>query len=259
MPNQPYIPTNLHRGIRAHTVALSFQRNGEQQIGSGVLVKIADRIFVLTAGHVAGEQVSVGLGLYTPLTPFTILQRGVDESDDIGYLELKPFEVEILRRDEARPYAIAAKQEAAIPTKKPTLAICGFPTALAQPAKQGVAVPIMFQTVAMLDYSGWPSVYKNHLNPKRHFVLIYGPKRGGTFTYRDNAEPSDPIPPYGFSGTGLWLFDPLTENDDNPAYALVGIQHSYDEFYQILYGTFAEILIDKILQELSIQLSDNAP
>ena len=243
--------TNLHSKIRSHSVFIQDQRTNE--IGSGILLKLVDRLFVVSAAHVIESDVHISLGLYTPNTHFTILNRWMDKQLDLGYLELKPSEVSLLRGEYSEPFVPRGKRNREVATRTPKLALCGFPAATAETRDDHIAIPIMFVTLPILAPADWPGVFMDRFEPQVHFLLPFGPKRGGNLLDR-NKMPINHFHPRGFSGSGLWYFDPDTENADDPVYSLIGIQHSYDQFYQVLIGTFVNGLIAAIERNYQIPI-----
>ncbi|MEX1138042.1 MAG: hypothetical protein WEF53_01690 [Bacteroidota bacterium] len=247
---------NLQKRIRSHSVAIL---NAEtREIGSGVLIGLEGRVFVLSAAHVLEGSIDVNLGIIPHVTPFTILKRWTDSVLDIGYLELKPSEVELRLSEISAIYGVAIRRlQANIPTSKASIALCGFPSANSSETERGIEVLLTFIKVALLNPKNWPSVYKEKLDSNRHFVIRYGEKRGSRFMDGDG-KIIQPMKPYGLSGSGVWFFNPDSEQTDNPAYALLGIQHTYDSTYEILYGTFLDDLIQRICDDYGISIPDSA-
>ena len=248
-----YKITNLHKAIRSHSVFIQNLKSKEKDIGSGVFVKIENRYFVLSAAHVIEDDIDISLGLYTPKTRFTVIQKWLDKENDVGYIELKESEAVFLRNELSFPYTVGATHKEEVKSRSPIFAICGFPRALANDKKTHFEVPIMFQKVAILAPDQYPEPYKKSLNSDKNIVVIYGQKRGGIL-YDINKNPMEPTDPHGFSGCGLWLINSLDENDEKPNYSLVGILRAYDEFYQILLCTTADIVLNKIVENYKINI-----
>lgn len=247
-----YVPTNLHKRIRSHSVFIVDRDSKE--MGSGVLVSLRDKVFVFSAAHVIRGDIDISLGLDTPETRFTILNKWIDTDQDIGFLELKPFEVQILRVDDSVPFAIGGSKKGEIPTKKATLALCGFPVAHKEQRETHTAFPVFYQTVAILAPEQWPEPLNRKWHSDYNFLILYGPKRGARMLDVEE-QPMEPADPHGLSGSGLWYFDPETELLERPTYSLVGVQHSYDEFYQVLMGTFIQKLITAISEQYGFDFS----
>jgi hypothetical protein len=247
-----YVPTSLHKKIRSHLVLIIDTKTYEN--GSGVLVQMENRIFVLTAAHVITDNLHINLGLPFQQSPFSILDKWIDTSLDIGFIELKPFEVEIMRHDEATPYRIQAKKEIVVHERVKTLALCGYPTIHHKIEEKSVSYTPAFIGCALLSSEHWPtSLHECGKTRERNFAILYGQKHAGRF-YDPDKNPIDPIPPKGMSGCGLWFFDPENEHADNPTYSLVGIQHSHFPQDQVVVGTFAEFIVDAICNKYGFSL-----
>ncbi|HXG06072.1 MAG TPA: hypothetical protein VNI77_01960 [Nitrososphaera sp.] len=223
--------------------------------GSGVLIQIRDRIFILTAAHVLSNNIHINLGLPWQRTPFTILDSWTDPSLDIGFLELKPFEVDILRIDAATPYKITSKQATEIRAMTKSLALCGYPTVQHTVLENAVMYTPAFLGCAMVHPDNWPaSLLEKGKTPERNIAIAYGEKHGGRF-FDPDGNPLH-IHPKGMSGCGIWFFDPTDEQAENPPYALVAIQHSYFPQDQVIVGTFAEPIIDAICNHYGFSLQN---
>ena len=246
-----YFPTTVHQRIRSHTVFIIDKRTKE--IGSGVLMCLEEKFFVLTAAHVIAGDVDVGLGLFHPQTPLTVQKKWADRSLDIGYLELKPFEVSIFLGNLNAPIKPRRQQTTMVPLMRTTIAISGFPVQRRHVRDDRQEFEVLFLTLAFLDPMKWPDAYKTTCNPDLSFLLPFGPKHGGDFHDKDG-KIVPPIRPHGLSGAGVWYYDTETENSDNPVYSLLGIQHSYDEFYQVLIGTHISFLLNRILSDYALKL-----
>jgi hypothetical protein len=67
-----------------------------------------------------------------------------------------------------------------------------------------------------------------------------------SYVLDENKKPIDPVPPFGLSGSGVWLYDSTSENDDHPKYSLFGIQSSFYRGYGLLCGVFIDPAINHI-------------
>lgn len=241
----------MHRHIRSHSVFV-YEVGGEN-FGSGVLIKIADRIFVLSAAHVIRADIDINLGIIPHQSRFSILNKWSNDETDVGFLELSPTEVQLRLSEYSAPYPVGMKKAQPIPSKRTTLALCGFPSGEASHTSRGREIPATYITVALLAFEQWPEDLQSRFDPKKTFVIPYGEKWGGPFV-DGNKQPREPISPFGMSGCGLWYYDPSTENADKPIYALVGIQHSYNRRHQVLVGTLIDQLIDKLSQHYNLEI-----
>jgi hypothetical protein len=103
-----------YRSIVSHTVGI-LHRNadtGAVAMGSGVLVEIANRLFVATAYHCIEDEPVIlvdGMGVDTvnlPTAHVRILDRGGDPQLDIGFLELETGK-KIVTEDEHKPCSVS--------------------------------------------------------------------------------------------------------------------------------------------------------
>ncbi len=251
---KPYTPTSLHLHIRSHSVFI-FEVDRDRT-GSGVLVRIANRIFVLSAEHVIQGNVDINLGIIPHQSRFTILNKWTDKESDIGFLELDPFEVNVRLSQYSAPFSVHQKIKAEIPANQTRLALCGFPRGESSNVDGVDHVPVTFITVAILSFELWPDRLKSMYDPKKRLIIPYGDKWGGPFV-DGNKEPRDPISPFGLSGCGLWHFDPTTENSDKPVYSLVGIQHATVPAQQVLICTPLDELLYRLTSHFNIAIPSN--
>ena len=242
----------LHERILSHTALLI--EKGSRSNGSGVLVKIADKIFVLTAAHVIDQDnFTVNLGLEEQQTPFSIVHQWEEKDLDLGYIELKPFEVEMLRADFITPYRLTPPRVLDIPPRQINLEICGFPTMLTQKRGASVNYQPAFITSSLLDQSEWPPFVAERKDPEYNFVLLYGEKQIGQF--RDfQGNRIGAIHPHGLSGCGIWYVD--TTKSQDPTYRLIGIQHSFFATHHLVAGTYVAPLIERIIHHYGLKLEE---
>lgn len=248
----PYVPTSLHRHIRSHSVFVFC--NGGKNNGSGVLIEIANRIFVLSAEHVIKDDVDINLGILPHQSKFEIIDKWSDQETDIGFLELNRSEVQLRLSEYSEAFPVRLIKPQAIQSWKTTLALCGFPWSEGSETHRGREIPVVYITVPMIPVEKWPGVLRDRFDPKKAFVVAYGPKWGGSFT-DGNKNPIDPISPHGLSGCGLWYFDLTTEHFEKPVYALCGVQHTYFPDYQVLVGALIDPLVIQIAEHCGINLS----
>lgn len=234
----------LVKMIRSHLVLLFDNKSGES--GSGVLVSINDHIFVLTASHVLFKNLHANLGLPFQTTPFSILNKWFNEDLDIGFIELKPFEVDILSIDNSRPFYIGKKNKTIIYAKDVSTAICGYPSEHRFQKENRVGFIPAFLGCRLLIPGNWPRIVKDHgKTGEKNIVIPFGKKHGGTF-FDINNEPLNSIEPKGLSGCGIWYFIPSDKNSSEPRYALLGILTSYFRQSQVIVGTALEPLIEEL-------------
>jgi hypothetical protein len=247
--------SNLQKKIRSH-LALLYDRE-EGSVGSGILVRAASRIFVLTAAHVLFDHLQINLGLPWQRSPLTILDQWTDPSLDIAFIELKPFEVEMLRHDNHQPYVVHKKVKTYVQHMKKTLVLCGYPAHLHTHTDNGVAFTPLFLVCVLLGPDDWPSFLKERKDPTCNFAVPCGPKYGVHF--RDEQKQIMRLYPKGMSGCGLWLYDPQTEHTESASYSLLGILHSHFPQDELLVGTFADRIFDVLNERYGPFASDPEP
>ncbi|MBI3585680.1 MAG: hypothetical protein HY088_00945 [Ignavibacteriales bacterium] len=247
----PDIPTSLSNLIKSHSVFI--YEVGTSNFGSGVLIKIADRIFVLSAAHVIKADVDINLGIVPHESRFSILNKWCDPELDIGFMELSPFEANVRQSKYSAPFSTGSMKQGTIVSKRTTLALCGFPSGEASETNRGVEVPATFVAVAILAPEQWPNDLKSQLDPKKKFLIPYGEKSGAQF-FDGYKNPRGQVVPFGMSGCGLWYFNPEIKNLDKPAYSLVGIQHGYYRHHQVLVGTLVPEVLNRISMHYGIRI-----
>ncbi len=87
--------------------------------------------------------------------------------------------------------------------------------------------------------------------------IPYGQKHSLTLVDAEG-QPINPIAPRGYDGAGLWHFALETENSVEPVYALVEIQHSYDQFYESLIEVPIDLLIEAISKNCDFNFERNS-
>src|ERR1019366_394250 len=100
------------------------------EIGSGTLIRIGDRVFVATAGHVLCQNANGRLAILSEKNGYrrdgprpAILKSGYKESQgiDVGYLELDPIVVRDVMHNEVLPIDRVADLETGDPKRFSTL------------------------------------------------------------------------------------------------------------------------------------------
>lgn len=240
----------LAKNIRSHLVLLYDQKNYD--VGSGVLIKIKEYIFVLTAAHVLFENLKINLGLPWQSTSLTILTKWIDEELDIGFIEVKPFEVELLKNDQLKAYEIGKKNKTVVQIRKRNIAICGYPYVSHYKVGNLFGFIPLFLGCSLITPENWPKIlFDRGKTPQQNIVIPYGRKHGGVF-YGIDKKPLESIEPNGLSGCGIWYYITGDESAGNPRYALLGLQTSYFRQSQVLIGTTLEPLINVICTKYNI-------
>ncbi len=251
-----YPTTKLYEGIKSHLALIFSPKDGWN--GSGVLIELHGRYFVLTAAHVIDKDFEVNLGIPKQQTRFTVLHKWTDKSLDVGFIELEPIEVKFLLGRHTEPYVIRAQQKTSAKYKITTYALCGFPTVMAQLFDSFTRYKMMFISTPIISPNEWPTSVANLKTPDRHFLIPYGAKHRGQFIDRGKGAVKRPDP-HGLSGCGLWHYETATEESDDPVYSLVGIQQGYFEHDQCLVGSFLPPIIASIQKKCGIVIEeDNA-
>lgn len=238
----------IHRSI----VPFYAEQNGEpKQCGTGVLLQIADKHFVLTAAHVLDLRhrhnlplgISNGVGGHSlipfqqiPITASAIPESGDRNDDcfDIGVGELPQSIVEELRlgkqflhlRD-IDPYD---KQE-----RTSWYFLLGFPSAANPTNVQARVVSYHGFAYGCQLYSGDRGELPR-FNRDVEIALDFGHLRKKD----EDGNPIEAPPPRGLSGCGIWrLAEPGVSiaSWNSGEKRLVGIQHTWNKDLQVLRGT----------------------
>lgn len=243
----------LQEKIRSHLALLYDPETCET--GSGVLIKIKNKVFILTAAHVISENIKINLGLPWQRLSFSILNCWRDESLDISFLELNPFEVEILRVDEVATYNIAAKISTEIKHGIPAFAICGYPTVLQRAVNENSTkcTPVFLGCKIVMP-EHWPTFLNERgKSSQNNIALAYGGKFGGAF-FDPKGKQLEFISPKGLSGCGIWYYDPEKKDAEIPLYGLVAIQHSFFPQNHLIVGSFVKPIIRAICTRYGFSL-----
>jgi hypothetical protein len=239
--------------ILSHSVLVYDRRTNQN--GSGVLVDLGGRVFVLTAAHVVEDgDILISMGFPGQQEPFSILNRETDSGLDLGFLELSPFEVELRRGNHIQPYKIRGQQQQSARSLATTFALCGFPTEhIIADGNVRKPTPVLVWC-ALMHRSQWPQfIVDRGKTPEDNFVVLYGARDGRSFFDPDGKE-IHPFSPYGMSGCGLWYFDPSAQSVDQALYSLVGVQTSYVKAEKLLIGTFVDKIVNRISSRYQISL-----
>jgi hypothetical protein len=200
------------------------------------------------------ENVYINFGLPWQSTSFTILERWADETLDIGFLELKPFEVEVLRVDAASAYKLGKMETMAVRPTVNRFVLCGYPTVLHSKDQKQIMYTPACLGCEIVHPDKWPqSVRENGKTPDNHIAIAYGEKHGGKF-YDPDGNPLPTVDPPGMSGCGIWYAEPSNDDSQTQGYCLVAIQHSYFRQDQLVVGTFAEPIIHAICRRYGFPL-----
>jgi hypothetical protein len=213
-----------YQSLEFHTVAILSRYNGDQAMGSGVLIDIQNRRFVATAHHCTDEAVILTDGIIiprdgsmpAPLIP--ILNKGSNPALDIAFLEL-PQTCTIKTAREHRPCTI---DQFYIGNKVPPdsiIHLLGWP----QYRAKRLGPNDISRTL-----EGQMVKFKNADNSRLTFHFA---GKAGTWDATGNWTVQDTPSPHGYSGGGCWA---ITKAKDDEVYAptkttkLLAIQTHWD-------------------------------
>jgi len=255
-----YKKTSLHQVLQTHTVILLNKETKE--IGTGVLIQHGSWYMVLTAEHILNDThpdlLLIHLGISGQRYPMKKERIWRDTSRDLAYIQLNSFEVQTFIN---RLLPIKLGSERARDTAREQLrcAVCGYPDSMAyfdESTQTKMAESILITTIA-IPSEKWPvGIRENGKDPASNFILTYGSKQGGRFRNQEGEEITPPSP-YGLSGAGVWVYDPKTEDNERPDYALFGVQTGIYVKEQVLVGSFVKPLLDRIREDFPIGGGDS--
>ena len=232
------------------------QGESYRQNGTGTLLRVAERSFLVTAGHVYKDAQSHGLTLYIGasesrvqplLGKFYHTPGGDDDPYDLGVRELPDNIAENLRSFEfARFIDVITPSR----TEQDIYCLAGFPTALsmeANPDRQTAESKVILILAGL--YRSSTTGFRN-VNPEFHVLLD---------TNRSNAGPIDAAGAQsmpvleGISGCGIWktnLASVQRIEDWEPSQAkLIAIQTCTYQDNQVIRGTFWSGVVTLIERE----------
>jgi len=249
-----YPTTKLHEEIKSHLVLIFSPKDGWN--GSGVLVELRGRYFVITAEHLIDRDFEISLGIPEQQSHFSVLDKWADKGLDVGFIELEPREVKFLRGSHTEPYVIRAQQRTSAKYRTTGFALCGFPNKMSDQINSSTRYKIAMIITPIISPSEWPAGIAELKSRDRHFLIPYGSKHEGQFIDREKGEVERPDP-IGLSGCGLWLYDPATQESDHPFYSLVGIQQGYFKREQCLVGSFLQPIVASIQERYGIVIQED--
>lgn len=247
-----YAITNFHRMLQSHLVALLDKRNKEKlKIATGILIHHNEFFLVLTAAHVLSDtspdNLVINLGIPGQRYAMKKEKIWIDEKLDVGYMQLNTFEAKIFQNSTTVPFTLSNPLSRNIAGSNFRCALCGFPAEMAnQNVKSNIveAKPALL-TATPLAADQWPAGIKaDGKDPQVNFLLKYGPKHGKVINQEGDL--TAPIDPIGMSGAAIFVYDPSTENEPRPHYALFGIQTGFYARLQLLVGTAIDPLAKQI-------------
>lgn len=251
-----YVPTNFHRALQSHSVVLLNKRT--LHVATGILLQHNERFLILTVAHfledVPPDELLIHLGISGQRYPMKKERVWTNKSLDLAYILLNTFEAQLFQ-NKLVPLVVRHTSNRNIANNTVRCALCGYPSSMANFKDDSniVVAETLLVTTTPLTSEQWPSgIKESGKDPKVHFLLKYGPKQAGKFLNREG-DPMTPIPPFGLSGAGVWVYDPSTENSTRPDYSLFGIQTGFFESEQLLVGTIIEPLFKQIQSDFGTQ------
>lgn len=256
----------LIRHLEKRTVAIvSFDGDTPSEIGSGTCIKIEGRYLVATAAHViskvsVGDIVLVPTGGPNPVSHRPrVIGRGtsggeLNDDVDVGWLEIHPDDVQMLRKDFDPPDRIVS----GIQHLPDDLALlCGYPGELIPKdllERKFLGVqPVGYYTTT-IGTSNWPL-------PSKQEFDIYLDYNTQDAVSTDGEKIKMPDAP-GFSGGGIWAAHANVQKDtiwSPSAASLIAIDRSWFKEKQWARGTQIQHwlrLIDQDLPMLSSSIAN---
>lgn len=246
-----YIPTLLHKKILSHTIFLLNKEKTELVLGSGILIEHKETPYVITAFHnlkgAKSENIFIHLGIDD--FKYSLKKEEIFEfpGSDLALIKLNKNEVILLRGIHIESFKIEKRSLVDMPKQKIKCAVSGFPGSMVKIEDNKIKAETYFITTNPLVQNEWPqSILDEGKTPEYYILLRYGSKSNSEFVDQNKNVMNELIQPEGLSGGAIWVFDPTTENDENPKYGLIGIQTGIYRSYDLLVGS----LIDPILKKV---------
>lgn len=245
-----YIPTSLHKMILSHTIFILNREKAEIGLGSGILIEYKDTPYVITAYHnltgARNENIFIHLGIDD--FKYSLKKEEIFNYPelDVALIKLNKFEVDTFRGIHIHPFKFEKRDIVDIPRQNLKCAISGFPEAMIKLEENKIKAESYFITTKPLIQNEWPQSILDEGKTTESFVLLrYGSKSNSKFIDQNKNALDELIQPEGLSGSAIWVYDSLTENDEYPKYGLVGIQTGIYRSYDLLIGS----LIDPIFKK----------
>jgi hypothetical protein len=256
-----YVPSNFHKALQTHSVALLNKRTTE--VATGVLLDHQGTFLVLTVAHILEkiepDELLIHLGIPGQRYPMKKEKIWKNDTLDLAYIKLNTFEATIFQ-NRVVPLVIRQKAVRDVAKKPLQCALCGYPKSMAyfEGDTSTIAAETLLVTTRPLLPESWPVGIKGKgKDPKLNFLLKYGPKRAQKILDQ-NRNAMSLVDPHGLSGAGVWVYDPASENSEHPKYALFGIQTGYYAREQLLVGTAIEPLVAQVEIDFGAALRSSA-
>ncbi len=234
--------------ITRSIIPIIINEDKPEHIGSGILLKIKETVFILTAAHVVDDTVQNILLIPTTeglikfegiVTNFEVPFNETRENDiiDIAYfkfdstwkyefnLNLKPINIEDINISD-------------IAYETDIYSFIGFPYRKSK-IKDGEFIGNLYKYTG--GYISHDSFQKNFFNKEANIVINFNRKK---MTDNNKILPL----PHGISGGGIFVPPKDKHQDSEGKLKLVGITHTYLENKNIMIGTSINFLISSLLQ-----------
>jgi len=247
-----YEPTVLHKKILSHTIFVMNKEKAEIGLGSGILIEHKEIPYVITAFHNLKSARNKNIFIHLGIDDFKYSLKKEEifkfPELDLALIRLDKFEVDIFRGIHTIPFKIEKRNIVDIPKQKLKCAISGFPGVMAKLEENKIKAETYLITTNPLVQDEWPqSILEEGKTTEFYILLRYGPKSNSEFVDQNKNVMNELIQPEGLSGGAIWVFDPTTENDDNPKYGLIGIQTGIYRSYDLLVGSLIDPILKKVL------------
>ena len=247
----------LARFALRHSVGLALYRNQNPNAGSGTLLKISNKYFIITAAHCISnldlKDIKIAYREKSLSERFEIIKMGYkggsdNDPSDIAYLEIKepdpkglPAEFLTLGNLRTNPFY-----------KEKLGYLFGFPSQLI-PIEEVFEGTFRFRSLGLLTIIKDARAYDNIVDPIIDCVFSY-PKSGLIGEETNFSESPDPG---GLSGGSMWIYEDENSTDIVGSHnaKLVGITKSWIPKQRIIIGNRIIYLLN-LLQDDYPELSD---
>lgn len=245
-----------------HTVGLyAVDEYGKSTVwGTGILLEIGLKCFVVTAAHVAvdGKTIPLAIGIPNSEVPFVKIKGcetyhstskcGDHSDDELDLAVIDLSEALVARIRETRQFLHVRDLDLGDRiTSFGMYLVLGLPKAWSRQEENKTTSEVLSLSALPQAFESVPSV--ENLNPKSHFVLDYGRT---PFFGRDGNQVVKPPPPGGISGCGVWRIATAADMqhpDLLPPPQLVGIVTGWYESKLVLKGSRIALALGLILKK----------
>jgi len=240
---------SLYKILFAHLVFIINQKSGGK--GTGVLLKIKEEYFVITASHVINGvdsddiYLDLGIGREESLPAhekFKIEEIITSKANDFSILKLNSIEIKFRIRADKVPFEIVTGSRQKLMHSDLSFGVVGFPFEKAtQEGKTTFAKSHFYASLPIANEKNWPAHIKEvGKHPDTHLLFLFGAKHGMKFIGRDDNE-TPLVDPHGVSGAPIWGYN---KSGSGIAYSLAGIQTGVFKNSQYLVGVKIEPIMN---------------